>query len=157
MNRCLTAVYMGVDIDLVKMKNLIEETWENDIIPSLSEYIRIPALSPAFDPNWYENGHIEKAIQHIADWCKMQDIEGLTVEVRRLEGKTPLIYMEVPGKLDETVLLYQHADKQPEFVGWHEGLGPWIPVRRGDKLYGRGGADDGYGAYASLTAIRCLR
>ena len=157
MNRCLPAVYMGVDIDLVKMKNLIEETWENDIIPSLSEYIRIPALSPAFDPNWYENGHIEKAIQHIADWCKIQDIEGLTVEIRRLEGKTPLIYMEVPGTLDETVLLYQHADKQPEFVGWHEGLGPWIPVRRGDKLYGRGGADDGYGAYASLTAIRCLQ
>ena len=143
--------------DPMVLKNKLDEIWEHEIIPSLSEYIRIPALSPAFDPNWAENGHIEEAIQHIADWCSAQDIRGLTVEIHRLEGKTPLIYMEVPGELDEVVLLYQHADKQPEFVGWHEGLGPWEPVRRGDRLYGRGGADDGYGAYASLAAIRCLQ
>ena len=144
-------------IDVEQMKGLIEEVWEDDIIPSLSEYIKIPALSAGFDPNWEENGYIEEAIQHIADWCKVQDIKGLTVEICRIEGRTPLIYMEVPGEIDENVLLYQHADKQPEFVGWHEGLGPWTPVRRGDKLYGRGGADDGYGAYASLLAIRALQ
>jgi len=42
-------------------------------------------------------------------------------------------------------------------TGWREGLGPWTPVIEGDKLYGRGGADDGYAIFASLTAINALR
>jgi acetylornithine deacetylase/succinyl-diaminopimelate desuccinylase-like protein len=57
----------------------------------------------------------------------------------------------------DTVLLYGHLDKQPEMTGWREGLGPWTPVIEGDKLYGRGGADDGYAIFASLTAINALR
>lgn len=147
----------GAGVDVEELVNFCDSEWEESIIPSLSEYIRIPALSPAFDSEWYVNGHIEDAIQHIASWCSEQPIKGLKLQIIRLEGRTPLIHMHVPGQIDETVLLYQHADKQPEFVGWFEGLGPWEPVRRGDKLYGRGGADDGYGAYASLTAIRGLQ
>ena len=146
-----------VMLDADRLRERVETTWEGSIVPSLSEYIRIPALSPAFDANWEANGHIEAAVEHIAAWCRAQPIEGLTLEVHRLPGRTPLILMEVPGELDEVVLMYQHLDKQPEFVGWHEGLGPWEPVRRGDRLYGRGGADDGYGAYASLTAVRALQ
>jgi acetylornithine deacetylase/succinyl-diaminopimelate desuccinylase-like protein len=42
-------------------------------------------------------------------------------------------------------------------TGWGEGLGPWTPVLRGDRLYGRGGADDGYAAFASLTAIEAVQ
>ncbi|HIF46007.1 MAG TPA: M20/M25/M40 family metallo-hydrolase [Candidatus Poseidoniales archaeon] len=144
-------------LDPDALSEYVENKWEDEIISSLSDYIRIPALSEAFDPDWEKNGHIEAAVEHIAAWCRAQDIEGLTVEINRIPGRTPLIYMEVPGTIDENILLYQHLDKQPEFVGWHEGLGPWTPVRRGDKLYGRGGADDGYGAYASLTAIKGLQ
>ncbi len=147
----------GAALDAGELSAFCDEQWEESIIPSLCEYIKIPALSPAFDSDWHANGYIEEAVQHIADWCKEQPIEGLSLQILRLEGRTPLIHMHVPGQTDEVVLLYQHADKQPEFVGWEEGLGPWIPVRRGDKLYGRGGADDGYGAYASLTAIRALQ
>jgi acetylornithine deacetylase/succinyl-diaminopimelate desuccinylase-like protein len=144
-------------LDPDALSEYVENKWEDEIISSLSDYIRIPALSEAFDPDWEKNGHIEAAVEHIAAWCRAQDIAGLTVEINRIPGRTPLIYMEVPGTIDENILLYQHLDKQPEFVGWHEGLGPWTPVRRGDKLYGRGGADDGYGAYASLTAIKGLQ
>jgi len=100
---------------------------------------------------------MEQAVTLIADWCRARPIEGLTVEVVRLEGRTPLIYMEIPGALDDTVLLYGHLDKQPEMVGWSEGLEPWKPVIRGERLYGRGGADDGYSAFASLTAIEALQ
>ena len=155
--KCRFSALIMSTLDISQLRQTIDHAWEDDIVDSLSEYIKIPALSPAFDSNWKENGYIDAAVQHIAEWCKAQPIEGLTVEVREIEGRTPLIYMEVPGKGDENILLYQHLDKQPEFVGWHEGLGPWTPVRRGDKLYGRGGADDGYGAYATLTAVRCLQ
>jgi acetylornithine deacetylase/succinyl-diaminopimelate desuccinylase-like protein len=140
-----------------RCRELVERTWDESIIPSLVDYIRIPNKSPAFDAEWEQHGYMDQAVEHIATWCREQPIEGLTVEVVRLEGRTPLIYMEVPGTGDDTVLLYGHLDKQPEMEGWDEDLGPWQPVLRDDKLYGRGGADDGYAAYASLTAIRALQ
>lgn len=140
-----------------KILSFVDNVWETDIVPQLTDYIRIPNKSPAFDADWEKAGHMQRAVDLIADWCKAQPIEGLQVEVVQLEGRTPLIYMEVPGVGDDTVLLYGHLDKQPEMEGWFDGLGPWDPVRKGDKLYGRGGADDGYAAFASLTAIRALQ
>jgi acetylornithine deacetylase/succinyl-diaminopimelate desuccinylase-like protein len=134
----------------------VQKTWDADIVPALSEYVRIPAKSPHFDPGWKAHGHIDRAVALIEGWCKARRIEGLVVEVVRLEGRTPLIYMEVAGR-GETVLLYGHLDKQPEMVGWAEGLGPWTPVVRGDKLYGRGAGDDGYAAFAALTAIEAVQ
>jgi len=134
-----------------------ERVWENEIVPKLVEYIRIPNKSPSFDPDWEKHGHMEKAVALIEGWCREQPIPGLTVEVVRIKGRTPVIYMEIPGDARETVLLYGHLDKQPEMTGWRAGLGPWIPVREGDRLYGRGGADDGYAAFASLAAIRLLQ
>ena len=139
------------------LEKFVNDRWDNSIVPQLTEYIKIPNKSPMFDPNWQENGHMEKAVELIEGWCREEPIEGLTVEVIRLEGRTPLIYMEIPGETDDTVLLYGHLDKQPEMVGWFDDLGPWKPVLKGDKLYGRGGADDGYAAYGSLTAIRALK
>ncbi|MBP8299216.1 MAG: M20 family metallopeptidase [Planctomycetes bacterium] len=140
-----------------KILSFVDGVWEQDIVPQLVDYIRIPNKSPAFDKDWQTAGHMQRAVDLIAAWCKAQPIEGLTVEVLQLEGRTPLIYMEIPGEGDDCVLLYGHLDKQPEMTGWFEGLGPWEPVRKDDKLYGRGGADDGYSAFASLTAIRALR
>jgi acetylornithine deacetylase/succinyl-diaminopimelate desuccinylase-like protein len=133
-----------------------ERVWEKEILPALHEYIRIPNKSQTFDAKWREHGHMDRAVALIETWCKSQDIPGLTVEVQRLEGRAPVILMEVPGTGDDTVLLYGHLDKQPEITGWREGLGPWTPVRQGDRLYGRGGADDGYSAFASLLALRLL-
>ncbi|MFO0759450.1 MAG: M20 family metallopeptidase [Byssovorax sp.] len=134
-----------------------ERVWEDEIIPSIADYIRIPNKSQAFDPKWREHGHMERAVALIEAWCKAQPVRGLTVEVVRLEGRSPLIFMEVPGQGPDTVLLYGHLDKQPEMIGWRAGLSPWEPVREGDKLYGRGGADDGYSAFASIAALRLLQ
>ncbi|WXB00284.1 M20 family metallopeptidase [Pendulispora brunnea] len=143
-----------------------ERIWEDEIVPQLTEYIRIPNKSPSFDPAWNEHGHMERAVALIERWCRAQPIPGLRVEVLRLPNRTPLIFMEIPASADQsqgkaegiedTVLLYGHLDKQPEFTGWREGLGPWTPVREGDRLYGRGGADDGYSSFAALTALRLL-
>ncbi|KAA9131410.1 M20/M25/M40 family metallo-hydrolase [Marinihelvus fidelis] len=142
-------------------QQFIDEKWNDEITPELIEYIRIPNKSPHFDPDWAEHGYMEQAVQQIHDWCAKQDLPGMHIEIVRLEGRTPLIFMDIPatggGSNDDTVLLYGHLDKQPEMTGWADDLGPWKPVIKDDKLYGRGGADDGYSAYASLTAILAVQ
>ncbi len=144
-------------MDTAKTDRFIADAWDGDIVPQLVEYIRIPNKSPMFDAQWRENGYMADAVKLLADWAKAQPIAGMTVEVVELEGRTPLIYIEVAGSGDDTVLLYGHLDKQPEMTGWADDLGPWKPVIKGDKLYGRGGADDGYALFGSLTAIRALK
>jgi acetylornithine deacetylase/succinyl-diaminopimelate desuccinylase-like protein len=139
------------------IKKFIEETWDNSIIPALMEYIPIPNKSPMFDPQWQEHGHMEKAVKLMTDWVTAQNIKNLQLEVVRLPGRTPLIFMEIPGSSNETIMLYGHLDKQPEMTGWDADLGPWKAVLKDDKLYGRGGADDGYAAFASVTAIKALQ
>jgi acetylornithine deacetylase/succinyl-diaminopimelate desuccinylase-like protein len=135
----------------------VSKKWDDDIVPQLVDYIRIACKSPHFDPQWEANGHIEAAVRLAEGWCKAQPIEGMRVEIVRLPGRTPLLFLEIPGGAPGTVLLYGHLDKQPEMVGWREDLGPWKPVMDGGKLYGRGGADDGYAVFASLAAILALQ
>lgn len=145
-------------MDIPDIKDFISTTWDVEIVPELAEYIRIPAKSPHFDPDWQANGHIDDAVSHMVRWAegKLASLPGATLEVVRLPGRTPTILIEVPGEGDDAVLLYGHLDKQPEMTGWSEGLGPWTPVLREGRLYGRGGADDGYALYASLTALLAL-
>ena len=119
--------------------DFVQRAWDGDIVPALTEYIRIPAKSPMFDAKWAEHGHIERAVTLITEWARQRRIEGLTLDVVRLEGRTPVILMETPGAGGDTVLLYGHCDKQPEMVGWAADGGPWTPVRRGNRLFGRGG------------------
>ena len=133
------------------------ERFRESIVPRLSEYIRIPNKSPLFDAEWQQHGHMDRAADLMAAWCREQPVEGLKVEVLRAKGRTPLLFCEIPGAGTDTVLLYGHMDKQPEFTGWAEGLSPWEPVLRDGRLYGRGGADDGYAVFSSLTAIRLLQ
>ncbi len=144
-------------MDIAKTDRFIADAWDGDIVPRLVEYIRIPNKSPMFDAQWKEHGYMDDAVTLLANWAKAQPIAGMTVEVVTLEGRTPLIYIEVAGEGDDCVLLYGHLDKQPEMTGWADDLGPWTPVIKGDKLYGRGGADDGYALFGSLTAIRALK
>jgi len=144
-------------MDHDRARRLIDATWDDSIIPNLCEYVKIPNKSPLFDPDWAEKGHMDAAVALMETWCREQPVDGMTVEVVRIEGRTPVLLVEVQGHGDDTVLLYGHLDKQPEFSGWTDGLSPWQPVIRDGKLYGRGGADDGYAVFGSLTAIRALQ
>ena len=136
--------------------------WD-EITPVLCEYISIPNVSVSFDPEWLAHGHMHRAVELVRDWCAAREIPGSTVEVHELSGRTPVILVEIPAsgdhssRPDDTVLLYGHLDKQPEMEGWRPGRGPWTPVIEGDRLYGRGGADDGYAAFASMIAIEAVR
>jgi len=144
-------------MDSSKTESFVSRMWDDSIIPELSEYIKIPNKSPIFDPDWESHGYMEQAVAMFERWSREQPIRGMQIEVVRIEGRTPVLFIEIPGKSDDVVLLYGHYDKQPEFSGWNDDLGPWQPVLRDGKLYGRGGADDGYAVFGSLTAIRALQ
>ena len=135
----------------------VSAKWDDEIVPRLVDYIRIPNKSPMFDADWAKHGYMDQAVDLLAGWAKAQSVAGMTVDVVRLEGRTPLIFIDIPGEGDDCVVLYGHLDKQPEMTGWADDLGPWKPVIKGDKLYGRGGADDGYAIFGSLAAIMALK
>jgi acetylornithine deacetylase/succinyl-diaminopimelate desuccinylase-like protein len=141
---------------IVASADRIAEQWDREIVPRLVEYIRIPAKSPHFDRDWQAHGHIERVIRLAEEWVRAQPIPGLAVEIVRLPGRTPVLLFEVPGSGAGTVLLYGHLDKQPEMVGWRADGGPWTPLIEDGKLYGRGGADDGYAVFAALSALGAL-
>ncbi|HEX4044725.1 MAG TPA: M20 family metallopeptidase [Gammaproteobacteria bacterium] len=143
-------------MDQQKLLQFINQQWEESILPALMAYIKIPNKSPHFDRDWQAHGYMEQAVTLIANWCKAHTLPGMIVDVVRLPERTPLIFIDIPGQLNDTVLLYGHLDKQPEMSGWDADLDPWQPVLRDDRLYGRGAADDGYAAFASLTAINAL-
>jgi acetylornithine deacetylase/succinyl-diaminopimelate desuccinylase-like protein len=143
------------------LNSTVTRLWDTEILPSLSDLVAIPALSPVFDPAWSQNGHLDDAAAHVSKWVADRNLPGVTVETVRLEGRTPLVVVDIPattGAQDAgTVVLYGHLDKQPPVGGWADGLGPWTPVIRDGRLYGRGAADDGYSGYAAVAAIEGVR
>ncbi|MFZ2393341.1 M20/M25/M40 family metallo-hydrolase, partial [Rhodoferax sp.] len=143
----------------------VSQAWDADLVKQLTHYITIPAKSPMFDADWAQHGLIDTVVQNAFEWVQAQKVAGLTLEIIRLPGRTPVLFFEVAacsgnstqGVSDQTVLMYGHLDKQPEFTGWRADLGPWTPKYEDGKLYGRGGADDGYAIYAAITAIQALK
>src|SRR5271155_4575890 len=146
-------------MDIERTRKLVDRGWADEIVPALVEYIRIPNKSPSFDPDWAAHGYMDEAVQLFERWARarLANVSGATLEVARLPERTPVIVIDLPGQADDTVLLYGHLDKQPEMTGWVDGYGPWIPRLEGDKLYGRGGADDGYAMFGALSALLALR
>lgn len=142
------------------MRETVSRLWANDVLPSLSGLVEIPALSPGFDPEWATTGHLAAAIEHVRGWIEARHLPGAKLDVISVADRSPLLLVDVPaspGAEDRgTVLLYGHLDKQPPVGGWSEGLGPWTPVVRDDKLFGRGSADDGYAGYAAVTALEAI-
>ena len=136
------------------------EQWDRDIVRQITDYIQIPAKSPGFDKDWAEHGYLETVLRNAAAWVEVQKVDGLTLEIVRLPGRTPILFFEIAATRpmsSQTVLMYGHLDKQPEFTGWRSDLGPWTPKYEDGKLYGRGGADDGYAVYASIAAVQALK
>jgi acetylornithine deacetylase/succinyl-diaminopimelate desuccinylase-like protein len=145
--------------EAAELSKFADQAWDERIVPALTDYIQVPAKSPMFDADWAANGFVEHVVTTAAAWVESRKVQGLTLEVLRMPGRTPVIFFDIPatraGSTD-TVLLYGHLDKQPEFNGWRNDLGPWTPKLENGLLYGRGGADDGYAVYAAITAIEAL-
>jgi len=150
-------------MDSTRVRSTVQQLWQAEILPSLSEFVAIPALSPVFDEDWARSGQLDAAVEHLRGWLEKRGVPGATAEIVRLPGRSPILLFDVPAigggsdeDIDDTVLLYGHLDKQPPVGGWSEGLGPWTPVVRDGKLFGRGAADDGYAGYAAAAAIEAV-
>ncbi|MGD8940210.1 MAG: M20/M25/M40 family metallo-hydrolase [Gammaproteobacteria bacterium] len=144
-------------MDTAALSQHINEFWDTHIIPTLTDYIAIPCLSIDFDPQWQAHGYMDQVEKLAIDWLQPHIEPEWKIHHQRIAGKTPLIIVEVPGDSEHTIMLYGHLDKQPEMEGWFDGYGPWQPVINNDKLYGRGGADDGYALFAAIAAIKAMR
>ena len=143
-------------MDAKQTKQHVDQFWDNEIIPTISKYIEIPNVSPLYEKNWRPN--MLSAVNLAKEWVAKQNIPNSTLEVFTPEDRTPLLLLEVEGNAaGDPILLYGHLDKQPPMVGWEPELGPWKPVIRDQKLYGRGGADDGYAIFAVVSAIKALK
>ncbi|MEP6703078.1 MAG: M20/M25/M40 family metallo-hydrolase, partial [Betaproteobacteria bacterium] len=147
-------------LDHEALLGAVSKQWDDEIVPQLIDYVRVPAKSPSFDHDWAKHGFLDAVVKQAEAWVRQQNVPGLTIDIVRLGDRTPVLFFDIPatGGLDaeRSVLLYGHLDKQPEMTGWRDGLGPWIPAYEDGKLYGRGGADDGYAVFAALSAIMGL-
>lgn len=165
MNAPHTPEIAATAFDAERALSQVSAQWDADILPQLRDYIAIPAKSPAFDADWAANGYIAAVVRNAADWVQAQKVPGLQLEIIQLNNadgtpRTPVLYFEIAATradAQQTVLMYGHLDKQPEFTGWRNDLGPWTPHYEDGKLYGRGGADDGYALYASIAAVQALK
>lgn len=135
----------------------IRAFWDGEVVPALEEYIRIPNQSPLFDAAWETNGYMDDVIRLAERWYAAHALPGGRLEVIREPGRTPMLLLEVEGASPQTIMLYGHLDKQPPMTGWADGLGPYSPVIRDGKLYGRGGADDGYSFFSIVSAVHALK
>ena len=141
----------------VKLKKHIHDFWDDKIVPTLIEYIKIPNKSPSFDPDWEKHGHMDRVLDLAVKWTEKNKPEGSMVTIKKSPGRTPLLLLDIPGSKEGNILMYGHLDKQPEMEGWNDDLGPWKPVIKDKKLYGRGGADDGYALFASVASVKALK
>ena len=147
---------MSVDLD--RLIERADELWEDSIIPSLSEFIGIEALSPGFEPDWELKGELNSAIELFSSWLVDQELDGMAYKIHQIEGRTPVLLVTVEGTGPGEVIFYSHLDKQPSREHlWSEGLHPLKAVRRDPWLFGRGALDDGYGGYVCVTALKMLQ
>ncbi len=130
-------------MNTIQLQSTINTFWDDHILPVLIDYIKIPNKSPSFDPGWKASGHMDRVLELATDWTKSHMPENAKLSVKQADDRTPLILVDIPGDRNGNILMYGHLDKQPEMEGWDQGLGPWMPVMKDEKLYGRGGADDG--------------
>ncbi len=144
-------------IDFTRLSEYIDKQWDESALPSLCDFIEIPALSPSFDAAWEENGYLDAAIETFVSWVRSLPLENSSVSVHRLKDRSPVLLVTIDGDSNGEVLFYSHLDKQPEATGWSDGKGPWKPVIEDGWLFGRGSVDDGYGGYAGVLSVLGLQ
>jgi hypothetical protein len=113
-------------LDGEKLKNFVGRLWDDSVVPSLTDYIRIPNKSPAFDKDWAANGHMDAAVTLMESWArgKLAAIPGAALEVVRLPGRTPVIVIEIRARANEPGAALRPSRQAAGDSRLGEGLGP---------------------------------
>jgi acetylornithine deacetylase/succinyl-diaminopimelate desuccinylase-like protein len=117
---------------------------------NLEDLVRIESVSA--DPA--RAAEVKRSAEAVRD---LFAAERFSVRITSAGGGAPALIATRPGPEGApTILLYAHHDVQPEndHADWDSP--PFVPTERGDRLYGRGAADDKAGIAAHLAAIRAL-
>ncbi|MEU4193121.1 dipeptidase [Kribbella sp. NPDC026611] len=124
------------------------------VLPSvradLEDLIRIPSVS-------YEPARAADVQRSAEATAALFEAEGFAVKIVRAgEGAPAVIAKKAAPAGKPTVLLYAHHDVQPTGPVEQWTSEPFVPTERGDRLYGRGAADDKAGIAAHLAAVRAF-
>ena len=86
-------------VEISALQSYVDRTWDEEIVPALTTYIAIPNKSPAFDADWAAHGYMDQAVDLLKGWAetKLKGVAGAKLEVVRLEGRTPVILIDIPG------------------------------------------------------------
>ena len=91
-------------LDLDKLSDFVEEWWDKSALPSLCEFVEIPALSPSFDSDWESNGYLDAAVETFIAWTRSLPLKGLTISVHRLKNRSPLLLILQKSNLKDYFL-----------------------------------------------------
>jgi acetylornithine deacetylase/succinyl-diaminopimelate desuccinylase-like protein len=141
-------------MDKESVNKTIEKYWQDWWVKGLGDFVRVPNLTPMVDDKYLENGLLEQAMDLVDNYINKLEIKGLSRKIFKTEKGLPLItYIVEPSEgVTRNVMVYGHIDKQPYGEGWD--TDPKDPVIKGDCMYGRGSADDGYSAFSCMLAVK---
>ena len=127
------------------------------IVSDLTELVAIPSVSASS----HDQAQLDRSAQHVAQLLRDS---GLEVEILNVEGPDgvpgrPAVLAHRAGPEGSPhVLLYAHHDVQPvgDPQGWVQD-DPFAAEQRGERLFGRGTADDKAGVVTHVHALRALQ
>lgn len=139
-----------------KVRAAVEEGFDT-AVKELGDLVRIPSVSwDAFDP-----AHVARSAETVAGLVRglevFESVKVLRASINdQQQGQPAVLATRAARNGRPTVLLYAHHDVQPPGKDEDWESAPFEPVQRGDRLYGRGAADDKAGVMAHVAAIRAL-
>ena len=74
---------------------MVDSLWDNWFVEGLSEFIKIPNLTPLVDPNYKTNGLLERAIDLVDTYVSKLDIKGIERKIFKPEGTNPLVVYKI--------------------------------------------------------------